>query len=143
MNSNNLDMIKVGDIAPTKFGIDLLAESVAEQVREGIADPINIAIRMNAMEQLVKAVKDKILSDVISELGKHPKSKAEVLGATVSVVDTVKYDYSHIPEWAELDRQIAELTEKRKEIETKEKEFYKGDLPVKSATTTFKVQLSK
>jgi predicted CopG family antitoxin len=143
MNSNNLDTIKVGDIAPTKFGIDLLAESVAEQVREGVADPINIAIRMNAMEQLVKAVKDKILSDVISELAKHPKSKAEVLGATVSVVDTVKYDYSHIAEWAELDRQIAELTEKRKEIETKEKEFYKGDLPVKSATTTFKVQLSK
>jgi hypothetical protein len=143
MNSNNLDMIKVGDIAPTKFGIDLLAESVAEQVREGLVDPITIAVKMNALEQLTKSVKDKIGKDIIDELGKHPKGKAELLGATVSVMDTVKYDYSHIPGWVELDEQIAILTEKRKEIEAKEKEFYKGDLPVKSATTTFKVTLSK
>lgn len=143
MNSNNLDTIKVGDIAPTKFGIDLLAESVAEQVREGLADPIAIAIKMNALEQLVKSVKDKIGKDVIDELGKHPKGKAEVLGASVSVVDTIKYDYSHIREWSELDQQIASLTEKRKEIEAKEKEFYKGDLPIKSASTTFKIILSK
>lgn len=136
-------MIKVGDIAPTKFGIDLLAESVAEQVREGLADPISIAIRMNAMEQLVKAVKDKISSAVLDELAKHPKSKAEVLGATVSIMDSVKYDFSDVAGWAELDAQIAVLTEKRKELETKEKEYYKGDLPIKSSTTTFKVQLSK
>ena len=143
MNSNNLDKITVGEISPTKFGIDLLAESVAEQVREGLVDPISIAVKMNALEQLTKSVKEKIGKDIIDELGKHPKGKAEMLGATISVMDTVKYDYSHIPEWAELDAQISELTEKRKEIEAKEKEFYKGDLPVKSATTTFKVNLSK
>ena len=138
-----LDDIKVGEIAPTKFGLDLMAEAIAEQVQSGNISALDTAIKLNAMETLVKMVKEKILNDVMDELGKHPKMKAEINGVTVTEFSSVKYDYSHLPGWSELDTQIAELTEKRKEIEEFEKKFHRGDLPIKTSTTTFKIQFPK
>jgi hypothetical protein len=79
----------------------------------------------------------------MDELYKHPKQKAEINGVQVSEFSSIKYDYSHLPGWTELDTQIAELTEKRKEIEEHEKKFHRGDLPIKSSTVTFKINIPK
>lgn len=147
MNSNQLqhklDEIKVGEIAPTKFGLELMADSIAEQVLNGEYNSLDVAIKMNAMEQLVKLVREKISESVLDELGKYPKGKAEINGASVSVMESIKYDFSHLPGWSELDSQIAELKEKQKSIEDHEKTYFKGNLPVKSASTTFKINLAK
>lgn len=140
---NKLTSLKVGEIAPTKAGLEDMANGIAEQVNEGNLNSLDVAIRMNAMEQLTKLVKEKIGGSVMDELGKYPKGKAEVFGASVSFMDSVKYDYSHLDGWQELEDQIKVLKEKQKEIEDYAKTYYKGDLPVKSATSTFKVQLSK
>jgi hypothetical protein len=143
MNSLKVNEIKVGDIAPTKFGIELMADAIKEQVDEGLLDPLEIAIKFNSLEQLVKSVKSRITENVLSELMKHPKGKAEVLGASVSQMDSVKYDFSDLPGWSELEEQILALRWQQKEIEDVEKEYHKGDLPIKSVTSTFKIQLSK
>jgi hypothetical protein len=143
MNSLKVNEIKVGDIAPTKFGIELMADAIKEQVDEGLLDPLEIAIKFNSLEQLVKSVKSRITENVLSELMKHPKGKAEVLGAVVSNMESVKYDFSDLPGWSELEEQILALRWKQKEIEDVEKEYHKGDLPIKSVTSTFKIQLSK
>ena len=143
MNSLKVNEIKVGDIAPTKFGIELMADAIKEQVDEGLLDPLEVAIKFNSLEQLVKSVKSRITENVISELMKHPKGKAEVLGASVSQMDSIKYDFSDLPGWSELEEQILALRWKQKEIEDVEKEYHKGDLPIKSVTSTFKIQLSK
>ena len=143
MNSLKVNEIKVGDIAPTKFGIELMADAIKEQVDEGLLDPLEMAIKFNSLEQLVKSVKSRITENVLSELMKHPKGKAEVLGAVVSNMETVKYDYSDLPGWSELEEQIIALRLQQKEIEDVEKEYHKGDLPIKSVTSTFKIQLSK
>jgi hypothetical protein len=140
---SRLDDIRVGEISPTKFGLDLMAEAIAEQVQNGNLNPLETAIRLNAMEQLTKMIKEKISKDVMDELYKHPKQKAEINGVQVSEFSSVKYDYSHLPGWDELDQQIAELTEKRKAIEDHEKTYHKGDLPIKSSTVTFKIQIPK
>ena len=139
----NLDEIKVGEIAPTKFGLDLMAEAVAEQVRDGYVNALDAVIRLNAMDTFIKMVKEKISSDVLNELYKHPKQKAEINGVSVSEMTSIKYDYSHLPGWSELDQQIAELTEKRKAIEDHEKTYHKGDLPIKSSSVTFKINIPK
>lgn len=138
-----LDDIRVGEIAPTKFSIDLLAETIAEQVREGHINAVNVAIRLNAMEQLVKSAKEKIAEDVLSELGKYPKGKAEINGVQIAEMSSIKYDFAHIEGWSELDAQINELKAKQKEIEDFQKTYYKGDLPVKQSTVTFKIQIPK
>ena len=143
MNSLKVNEIKVGDIAPTKFGIELMADAIQEQVNDGLLDPLEVAIKFNSLEQLVKSVKTRITENVLSELMKHPKGKAEVLGAVISNMESTKYDYTDLPGWLELEEQISTLKEKQKEIEDKEKTYHKGDLPIKSVTSTFKIQLSK
>jgi hypothetical protein len=143
MNSLKVNEIKVGDIAPTKFGIELMADAIKEQVDEGLLDPLEIAIKFNSLEQLVKSVKSRITENVLAELMKHPKGKAEVLGAVVSNMESVKYDFSDLPGWSEYEEQILALRWQQKEIEDKEKTYHKGDLPIKSVTSTFKIQLSK
>lgn len=140
---HKLDEIKVGEIMPTKFGLDLMAEAIAEQVHGGHIAALDAVIRLSAMETLVKMVKEKISDNVMDELMKHPKQKAEINGVLVSEFSSVKYDYSHLPGWSELDQQIAELTEKRKEIEEHEKKYHRGDLPIKSSTVTFKINIPK
>jgi hypothetical protein len=135
--------MKMGDIAPTKFGIELMADAIQEEVNNGLIDPLELAIKFNGIEQLVKSVKTRITENVLAELMKHPKGKAEVLGASVSQMDSVKYDFSDLPGWLELEEHIIMLKEKQKEIEDKEKTYHKGDLPIKSVTSTFKIQLSK
>jgi hypothetical protein len=142
-NSLKVNEIKVGDIAPTKFGIELMADAIQEQVNDGLLDPLELAIKFNGLEQLVKSVKTRITENVLAELMKHPKGKAEVLGASVSQMDSIKYDFTDLPGWLELEEQILMLKEKQKEIEDKEKTYHKGNLPVKSVTSTFKIQLSK
>lgn len=142
-NQIKLDDIKVGEIAPTKFGLDLMAEAIAEQVKDGYINPLDAVIRLNAMETLTKMVKEKISSDVMDELGKHPKMKAEINGVQVSEMTSIKYDYSHLPGWSELDQQMAELKEKQKAIEDHERTYHKGDLPIKTSTSTFKIQIPK
>ena len=114
----NLDDIKVGEISPTKFSLDLMAEAIAEQVKDGYINPLDAVIRLNAMETLTKMVKEKISTDVMDELGKHPKMKAEINGVQVSEMTSIKYDYSHLPGWSELDQQMAELKEKQKVLVT-------------------------
>ena len=150
MNSNTesqnflkVNELKMGDIAPTKFGIELLADSIQEQINDGLLDPLDVAIKFNSIEQLAKSVKTRITETVLSELTKHPKGKAEILGATVSEMTTNKYDYSDLPGWNELEEQIKVLKEQQKEIEDKERTYFKGNLSIKSASSTFKIQLSK
>lgn len=140
---HKLNDITVGEIMPTKFGLELMADSIAEQVIGGEINSLEVAIKMNAMEQLVKLVREKISATVLDELNKYPKGKADINGASVSVMESIKYDFSHLPGWSELDEQIAVLKEKQKSIEDHEKTYFKGNLPVKSCTTTFKISLSK
>lgn len=140
---HSLDDIRLGEIMPTKFGLDLMAEAIAEQVKDGKINALDAVIRLNAMESLTKMVREKISTDVLDELYKHPKQKAEINGVQVSEMTSVKYDYSHLPGWSELDQQIAELKEKQKSIEDHEKTYHKGDLPIKSSSVTFKIQIPK
>jgi hypothetical protein len=143
MNSLTVNEIKVGDIAPTKFGIELLADSIQEQINDGLLDPLEVAIKFNSIEQLAKSVKTRITDNVLAGLDHHPKRKAEVFGAVVSEMVTIKYDYSDLEGWTELEEQIKVLKEQQKELEDKERTYFKGNLPIKSASSTFKIQLSK
>jgi hypothetical protein len=142
-NITRLEDIKVSDLQPTKFGIDLMADTIAEGVKTGNADPLPIAVKMTALETLAKAVREKIQAEVMDALGKHPKGKADILGASMAQADTIRYDYSHIKEWAELDAQIKWLSDRKKAIEDEEKKYRRGELPILSATTTFKMTLAK
>lgn len=133
----------IGDIAPTKFGLELMADSIAEQVSEGHAEALSVIIRMNAIETLTKLVKERINQMATDELYRHPKLRAELLGAEVTLVDTPRYDFSMEPQWQELEEQITWMREKQKEIEHEAKKYRRGELPVKSVSQAIRVNLSK
>ena len=146
MSTNNTPAVwrtTLESVVPTKYGISLLAETIAEQVKAGEQEPLAVAIRLNAIESLAKQARELIAEDCITELGRHPKMKAELMGATVQSVDLPRYDFSAEPGWAELEAQIAELKAKQKEIEEEAKKYRRGELPVKSCTTTIKINLTK
>jgi len=143
METRELSEIRIADIAPTKFGIELQADAIAEQVNGGQVDPLQVMVMMAALEQLTKAVKDRIAEAAKEQLFKHPKQVAEIAGAKLQAVDVPKYDYRHIEGWQELSDVIVECTEKRKAIEEDEKKLRRGELPVLSVTQSLKVNLAK
>lgn len=146
MNTNNTPAVwrtTLEAVVPTKYGISLLAETIAEQVKAGEQEPLSVAVRLNAIESLAKQARELIAEDCMAELGRHPKMKAELMGASIQSVDLPRYDFSAEPGWAELEAQIAELKAKQKEIEEGAKKWRRGELPVKSCTSTIKINLAK
>lgn len=143
METKELSEIKIADIAPTKFGIDMMADAIAEETLAGKLDPLSVMVQMAALEQLTKAVREKIAEAAKEQLYKHPKQVAEILGAKVQAVDLPKYDYRHVPEWETLTGVITEYTTRRKEIEDDEKKYRRGELPVLSVSQSIKVNLAK
>ena len=143
METRELSEIKIADIAPTKFGIDMMADAIAEETLAGKLDPLSVMVQMAALEQLTKAVREKIAEVAKEQLYKHPKQVAEILGAKVQAVDLPKYDYRHVDGWFELSDTISALTEKRKAIEEDEKKYRRGELPVLSVSQSIKVNLAK
>ena len=143
MDTRELSEIKIADIAPTKFGIDMMADAIAEETLAGKLDPLSVMVQMAALEQLTKAVREKIAEAAKEQLYKHPKQVAEILGAKVQALDLPKYDYRHVDGWFELSDTISALTEKRKAIEEDEKKYRRGELPVLSVSQSIKVNLAK
>ena len=47
-------------VVPTKYGISLLAETIAEQVKAGEQEPLAVAIRLTAIESLAKQARELI-----------------------------------------------------------------------------------
>ena len=143
METKELAEIKIADIAPTEFGIEMMADAIAEETLGGKLDPLAVWVQMAALEQLTKAVKGRIAEAAKEQLFKHPKQVAKIAGAKLQAVDVRKYDYRHIEGWQELSDTIASATEKRKAIEEEEKKLRRGELPVLSVTQSLKVNLAK
>lgn len=137
------DEVQIGHVEPNRFAIDLMADTIAEQINEGHVDVLKATVQLKAMEEMCKTTRERVEGSIRAELEKHPKGKAEVFGAQITTVDTPRYDYSDEPGWSEIEEQIVALKEKQKEIEDNAKKWHKGDLPVKSVISSIKIQLAK
>jgi len=140
MENNTLALLQAN---PSKTAIAQIVDQFAQAIDDGYMSAIDVSVNIAALETLAKELRSRISENVISDLFNHPKQKAEIKGAVVSIMETVRYDFSHITEWAECEYVIVQAKEKQKEIEEEEKKWRRGELPVKSAATTFKIQLSK
>lgn len=138
MNTNELMKIEI-----SKTAIENVAVTVQEAIESGLYNPLEIALKFKALEEVCKLVKYKAMNSIIDELYKHPKQSAELQGCKISIMDTTKYDYSHIPEWAAAEEQRLHFVEQQKVIEETEKKWRRAELPVKSSTSTYKIILNK
>ena len=138
MNTNELLKIEI-----SKTAIENIATTVHEAIESGLYNPLEIALKFKTLEEVCKLVKDKSMTNIIDELYKYPKQTADLYGCKISIMDTIKYDYSHIQEWAELEKQREHIATMMKVLEDTEKKWRRAELPVKSSTSTYKIILNK
>jgi hypothetical protein len=138
MNANELLKIEI-----SKTAIENIAVTVQDAIESGLYNPLEIALKFKALEEVCKLVKEKSMKNIIDELYKHPKQTADIQGCKVSIMDTIKYDYSHLPEWAAAEEQRLHFVEQQKVIEETEKKWRRAELPIKSCSSTYKITLQK
>jgi hypothetical protein len=134
---------QIADIVPTKTNITAIAQNIAAQVQDGYADVLKAIVSLKAIEEVAKEAQVLCRESAIDAIACYPKSKANVLGADIAPFESYKYDYSHIPEWSELEEQMKEIKARQKEIEDTEKKFRRGEIPIKSYSSTIKITLGK
>jgi aspartyl aminopeptidase len=128
---------------PTKTNIAQIVDHFVDAINDGNMSAIDVAINIAALESLAKELRSRITENVITDLFHHPKQKAEIRGATVTMVDSNRFDYSHIEKWSDLETVIVTARDQQKEIEEEEKKWRRAELPIKSSSSSFKIQLSK
>lgn len=148
---------------PTKETQQQYAASLIALVEEGEVSPLEMAVKVKAVQDTFKQVSDsKVLKDAVyNESLKYAKGeKMAYAGAVVTVREGgVKYDFSVCgdPEWEELDRQMTELKARIAERE----QWLKGNTkpvtvldeetgevatiypPARTSTTTYAVSFPK
>lgn len=149
------DFSIVSNILPSKTNVTLLATRIAIQVSEGHVDPIEAAIRLNAMkgvcEEALAAIREDVLEELGKSAGKASKHDCKVERAEVGT----KYDYSASADWHNFKLTEEEAAIERKKVEERLKRIPPGKLqvdqetgetltgPAKVSTTSFKVTLAK
>lgn len=108
----------------TAASVKAMAENLISAVNCGEIDPLRLQVFFAAVEKMAKAVKDAVRDNSVDEvLSRSDDGKScKVAGARIEVTETgVKYDYSVIPSWHNVQRKIDALKELQKSIEGKAK----------------------
>jgi len=108
----------IADAPITYVEIGNLIHFMKQELLSGDYNPLDVELKLKAMEETIKQLRsdEDIRAFVLNEAEKHGKS-FEWRGAKMSVREVgVKYDWasSGDSEWAILDAQIKELSEKKK-----------------------------
>ena len=108
----------IADAPITYVEIGNLIHYMKQELLSGEYNPLDVELKLKAMEETIKQLRsdEEIRAFVLSEAEKYGKS-FEWRGAKMSIREVgVKYDYaaSGDSEWALLDAQIKELTDKKK-----------------------------
>lgn len=116
-------ILKQGELA-TIASVKAMTENLINGVNNGEIDPLKLQVFFAAVEKMAKAVKDAVRESSVDEvLSRSDDGKScKVAGAKIEIAETgVKYDYSVIPSWQNVQRKIDALKELQKQIEGKAK----------------------
>ena len=116
-------ILKQNELATTA-SVKAMAENLINAVNCGEIDPLRLQVFFAAVEKMAKAVKDAVRDNSVDEvLSRSDDGKScKVAGAKIEITETgVKYDYSVIPSWQNVQRKIDALKELQKSIEGKAK----------------------
>lgn len=155
MTTQQLDLIQLGDITPSKTRVSEVANQIAASVKEGSVDPVETAIHLNAIKSMCEETLKLIAEPVVAELEQFPQAKTEKWGCKIERAEVgTKYDYSHNVSWCEVKKKEDAAAEERKQLETLLKSIPAGKSifndegieligPAKFSTTSFKTTLAK
>lgn len=152
----NNELITSFDISKASI-LDTSSE-IIRRVNDGELNPLEVKIKIKAIEQFNKIISDAITKDATFEAAKHGARKFSFMGASVELAEVgTKYDYSgcgHV-KYNELVQKMNTLQSEIKEVEAFLKavksettlvdnetgEVYTIFPPVKTSTSSIKVTI--
>jgi hypothetical protein len=149
---------QISQLPDNKAQVKAFARQLKDEILTNDKDPLKILVHLKFIEKLIEDVlkDDEIDLHFLNEFHQYGKEKVvEVNGAKLSEMEAgIRYDYSASgdPVWFDLDKQIKELAEKKKEREKFLQNLpYEGTVdpttgvyvnrPAKSSKTKVKVTL--
>jgi len=142
----------------TKEQAETFAKKLTDEVMQGDVNPLELHVKLTAMQKAFDAVKKNIAQYTLDEAGKHGAKSFEINGAKIEISELgTKYDF--LPcgdsQWEMMDAEIKALDDRKKEREKFLKTLTKsmtivneltGEIetinpPHKSSTTGIKVTL--
>lgn len=139
----------INEIPANKAGIKLFADAIVTAVMDGNADPLDVRIRIDSIEKIIKAVKDDVSykDATLDQADLWPEKTFEKDGVKFTKAESAKYDYSDDPTWLLLKEREGQAAQDRKDLEAvlkalKEPTEINGVMsypPSKKATTYVKL----
>jgi hypothetical protein len=141
-----------------KTQIGQLAEQSVENVLEDQSNVFLVAEAIAAMEEFARQVRrdERFVELLRDEIIKHNGRVTTPSGAKLEICEAgVSYDYSADTGWSSLEREIQELTERKKALEEKLRRIAPGHVwvdqetgevlegPMKASKSTYRITLAK
>jgi hypothetical protein len=91
----------------SQAGIDVFSDQIIQAVHDGELNPIELRVRIAAMEKILERIKKETLGNQITAAEKYPEKRFDYAGATVQLGEFgTKYDYTvcNDESWNNLDK---------------------------------------
>lgn len=112
----NRSLSIISEIPSNKAGIELFANAIVDGLMTGDVDPLEIRAKIDAIEKIIKAVKDneQFRDVVLDAADQYPEKSFEVNGIKFTKAESARYDYAEDREWRSWKEDEAECSQKRK-----------------------------
>jgi hypothetical protein len=108
--TNILDFTEIN-----KSALGKMSGAVVDKVASGDENALDTYIKAKALEVVVSNIIKDVKAEALDEAEKYEKGDGKLLGCEFIVKNgATKYSFDHDEDWSNIDKQIKELTEKRK-----------------------------
>ena len=115
---NEIKLLK--ELPTSKEEIKVFADNVVESLMDGFHEPLELAIRVEAVKKIMDAIKDddRFKDACLDHADNFPEKTFSFSGIDVTKASSTRYDYSEDEEWNTLKRIEDNCAKDRKERET-------------------------
>jgi len=109
----------IADIPSNKEGIKMFAEAIVAGVMNGEADPLDVRAKIDAIEKIIKAVKDNqnFKDAVLDHADLYPDKTFAHNLVKFTKAESARYDYSEDEIWSDCKARETEAANERKDEE--------------------------
>jgi hypothetical protein len=106
----------LNNIPVNKQAVEDIIKAATDDILSGRQNPIDIAIKLKAMEDIIKAIRaNQDVKDFTLDTAEQSGSKSfDFNGARITIAEVSKYDYSADKHWSELENTIKIARDRQK-----------------------------
>ncbi len=106
----------LNNLPVSKTAVEDIVKSAVDDILSGRQNPLDIAIKLKAMEDIIKAIRaNQDVKDFTLDTAEQAGSKSfDFNGAKITIAEVSKYDYSADKHWSELENTIKIARDRQK-----------------------------